>query len=232
MTAESDSDSSDGDTEEIEKMYKWQTIPKKRNVCKSPIGNAAKKPHIADNEPSTSKANRYAELSNDDDNQCKEIPAGVETSKPPPLFVPDVNDVLDMLDNLSKIIPRNQMRYKSLRNNEVKLMIDNVESYRKLTKHLEKSKISFHTYQIRSERSYRVVLKGIHYSVPVEDIKADLLLLGYGVRNVYNIKTRINKQPLSMFYVDLDPKPESKNIYEVNRLGNAVVSVEPPQKVH
>ena len=52
-------------------------------------------------------------------------------------------------------------------------MIKSVDSYRKIVKYFEESKISFHTYQLKQEKAYRIVVKGLHHSTPVEDIKAE-----------------------------------------------------------
>ena len=91
-------------------------------------------------------------------------------------------------------------------------MIKSVDAYRKVIKYLEGSNINFHTYQLKQERSYRVVIKGIHHTTPTEDIKAQLIVKGYPVRSVTNVKSRVSKDPLSMFFVDLDPNPNNKTI--------------------
>lgn len=226
----------DDSSEDIDKIYKWQTIPSsnKRKVCKSPIGNEAKKQNISSDQPSTSAAatNRYSLLDNGNQQQQEEPSNNANvTPKPPPIFIPGVTNIMNMIESFVTIIPRDDFSYKSQRNDEVKVMVSTIESYRKLMKYLENGKINYHTYQIRQERSYRVVLKGIHYTTPVLDIKAELLSLGFDVRNVHNVKRSKTKHPLSMFYIDLDPKPNNSEIYNVKRLCDAVVNVEPPNKV-
>lgn len=73
-----------------------------------------------------------------------------------------------MVTNLSKIIPSTDYNYKCLRNNEIRLIVHNVESYRKIINYLDTIKIVYHTYQLKQERAFRVVIKGIHHSTPVE----------------------------------------------------------------
>ena len=41
-----------------------------------------------------------------------------------------------------------------------------------------------HTYQLKNERSYRFVIKGLHYSTRIDAIKADLLYKGHLVRQI------------------------------------------------
>lgn len=232
MTAVGTEEDSSG--EETEKEFCWQTtaVLNKRNVCKSPIGNNAKRRHISDDElPSTSNANRFASLQNNKDDQNQQSTTRVpEPIKPPPLFIPGVTNIVDMIKNICKVIPSKDFNYKSLRNGEVKLSVNNIESYRKLVKCFDDKEVSYHTYQIRQERSYRVVLKGLHHTTPVTDIKAEIISLGFDVRNVHNAKSRVTKAPLSMFFVDLDPRPNNNEIYNVTRFRNAIVKVEPPNK--
>lgn len=111
-------------------------------------------------------------------------------------------------------------------------MIKDVESYRNVIKYLENSKINYHTYQLKQERSYRVVVKGLHPTTPTEDIKAELLHQGHSVRSVVNIKSRVSKEPLSMFFVDLDPNPNNKTIYETKYICHALVKIEPPLRAN
>lgn len=44
------------------------------------------------------------------------------------------------------------------------------------------------------------------------NIKAELLSLGFDVRNVHNIKSSVTKESLSMFLIDLDPKPNNSEM--------------------
>lgn len=135
-----------------------------------------------------------------------------------------------MVNNLSKVISSNEFYYKCLRDGQVRLMIKSVESFRKIVHHLETAKINFHTFQIKQERAYRVVIKGLHHSTPVSDIKAILLSLGHQVRSVRNIISRVSKQPLPMFFVDLDPNANNKEIYNIRSFDNAIIQIEAPKK--
>ena len=58
---------------------------------------------------------------------------------------------------------------------------------------------------------------------------AALERLGHEVINVSNIRHRVSKNPLSLFFIDLKQKPNNKEIYNISRLMNAIVKFEPPQ---
>jgi hypothetical protein len=45
-----------------------------------------------------------------------------------------------------------------------------------------------------------------------------------------NIRYRIHKTPLPLFFVDLVPAPNNKDIYEIKYIQNMLISVEPPRK--
>ena len=77
-----------------------------------------------------------------------------------------------------------------------------------------------------------VVLKGLHFSIPVSEIKAEFFSLGPQVRNVTNVRSQVTKQPLPMFFVDLDPSPSNKKVYEIRYINNTVVTIELERKAN
>lgn len=217
-----DSDDNDDDSN-------WQTVAMKRKHPGSPIIKQQKRQHH-DTDISTSN-NRFSSLATDvleeDDNEkTTDTP---EETKPPPIFIPDVGNIGKMVTSISKVIDNNHFSYKSLRDGQVRLVIKTVESYRKVVKFLETTKKSFHTYQLKQERAYRVVIKGLHHTTPINDIKAELLLLGHQVRSVRNVISRVTKIPLPMFFVDLDPNPNNNEIYNLRSFNNAIIQIEPPK---
>lgn len=205
----------------------WQCVSnRKRSASKSPLIRSPKRQQL-DVRPSTS--NRFVALADDveeDDVSAKEA----QPPKPPPIFIPNVDDIGKMVIKISKIIPSSDFYYKSLRDGQVRLNIKTVDCYRKVVKYFDNMNIKYHTYQLKQERAYTVVLKGLHPSTPVEDIKAKLLVLGHQVRSIRNIISRSSKQPLPMFFVDLDPNSNNKDIYNLREFDNAIIQVEAPKK--
>lgn len=227
MSAESDDDDD------------WQAVPptnsSKRRLNASPKMHQHKKRNLS-TEPGTSRTNKYASLSIQMDNEDGSEPDNVEeegekSPKPPPIFIPHVADISKMITIISKVIPNSSFNYKSVRNGDIRLVTKSVDSFRKIIKHFESKNISFHTYQVREERAFRVVIKGIHHSTPPEDIKAQLMIAGHQVRYICNAKSRFTKEPLSMFFVDLDPNPNNAEIYKIRHINNAIVNIEPPRKI-
>ncbi|PSN31752.1 hypothetical protein C0J52_26640, partial [Blattella germanica] len=57
----------------------------------------------------------------------------------------------------------------------------------------------YHTYQLKHERTFRVVLRNMHYSIDKDSIIHELHELGHRVRNIHNIQHRVTKEPLPLF---------------------------------
>ena len=148
-------------------------------------------------------------------------------SPPPPIFIDDVIDIQSMIRTIETDISKEDYKLK-INNNHVKVLPTHADAYRKLTKLLKTLNAKFHTYQLKQERPFRVVLRNIHHSVDLDELKFELQTLGHEVTNIGNIRHRVTKNPLSLFFVDLKRKANNKEIYNVNRLMNSIVKFEPP----
>lgn len=69
------------------------------------------------------------------------------------------------------------------------------ENYRKMNSFLKKRNVEFHTFDLRSKKPLKVVLKGVPYEFTKEEIREDLEEKNY----------RIQKSPELMFLVDIKP---------------------------
>lgn len=90
--------------------------------------------------------------------------------------------------------------------------------------------INYYTHRLKQERPFRVVIKNLHHSTSESEIIEALAPLGHVVQNVSNIRDFKSKEPLPMFYVDLEPKENNKEIYEINKIEYQIVKIEPPHK--
>lgn len=191
--------------------------------------------------PEVNQSNMYSSLRNlDGDNNPSEENTNSsqkpkETAqktipKPPPIFVHGVVNYEQMLNTLAAVAEEDKFFTKCLAENVVKINAKTPETYRSLVKYMKERNIVYHTYQMKEEKPYRVVLKHLHSATPINDIKEELENVGFEVRNIINIRQRSTKIPLPMFFVDLEPAENNKNIYKLNYLQNKVIEVEPPRK--
>ena len=218
-------------------------VPPWQKCSRSPRANDANKakkrkielPNTNSNQQPTTQINthnRFAIL--ESSNDAMEIAGpppnhhAQRSPPPPPIFVNDIIDIQTMIKSLERDISKEDYNLK-ITNNQVKILPTNPEAYRKLTKTLRALNANFHTYQLKEERPFRVVLRNIHHSADIDDLKTELSKLGHEVINVSNIRHRVTKDPLSLFFIDLKQKPNNKEIYNTSRLMNAIVKFEPPQ---
>ena len=145
---------------------------------------------------------------------------------PPPIFIDNVIDIQTMIKSIEKDISKEDYKLK-INNNHVKIVPTKPDAYRKLTKLLKTLNANFYKYQLKQERPFRVVLRNIHHSVDLDELKFELQTLGHEVTNISNIRHRVTKNPLSLFFVDIKQKENNKEIYNVNRLMNSIVKFEP-----
>jgi hypothetical protein len=115
-----------------------------------------------------------------------------------------VTNYCDMVKYLAVTLEEEQYYCTTLPNETVKININSPHSYQELVKRLRADNIVHHTYQIRNERAYRVVLRNLHHSLPLYDIQAEIEALGHKVRIILNIRHRLTKESLPLYFVDLE----------------------------
>lgn len=213
--------------------YEWQTVRRNKRANESPehvINNNTKKQattqkYWLSKTPQT--ANQYADLDNDDGSQPNSNPPQI-LYKPPPIFVEKVANIQPLISMLKQTVP-NQFEIKTLRNEQVKIMPKDHETYKKIIGELEKKNTEFFTYKPKSERGFKVILRNMHSTANIDDLKNELSQLGHEVKNIWNIRSRYTKVPLPLFEVELSTKPNNKDIYSVTKLMSCVIRFEPPR---
>lgn len=94
-------------------------------------------------------------------------------------------------------------------------------------KELEIKKTEFYTYKPKTERGFKVILRGMHPSIDTEELKLELHALGHEVTNIWNVKKRNSNQPLPLFEIELKTDTNNKNIYSVKTLMCSRINFEP-----
>jgi hypothetical protein len=112
-------------------------------------------------------------------------------------------------------------------------MKTNSDSYRTLVRFLREEKDEFHefhTYQFKEDKPTRVVLCKFHSTTPPELIKSKLERRLFEVRQVSIILPKLNKNPLPLFFVDLESTSQSNEIFQLTSLLHTKIKVEEPYK--
>ena len=119
-----------------------------------------------------------------------------------------------------------EVKATMLNNEQVKLNVQNIDEYRKLTKHLE-DKYFWHTYENKQMRPIKVVAKRLHYSCRPEEIKSYLEHKGFKITEVVNMLKRGSKIPLPMFMLTFSNDEDIRKIYEIREILGMKVDMEP-----
>jgi len=139
--------------------------------------------------------------------------------KPPPIFLHGVINYNKMIRSINEVAETEQFYTKSMKNNVIKITCLTPETYRTLIKHFKETDVYYHTYQLKAERAYR----------EIEDIRQDLLQQGHVARNIVNAHHSMTKEPLNLFFVDLEPAKNNKEVYKITAIQNKTIHIEPPR---
>jgi len=134
-----------------------------------------------------------------------------------------------MILKLQDIVEMEQYTTRSVANNTIKINCTTPDTYRKLVKCMNGNNITYHTYQPKEERAYTVVIKYLHHSTDTKEVAAELFRRGHEVRNTINFRQRQTKEPLNLFFVDLETADNNKDIYKIRQVLNSIVQIEPPK---
>jgi hypothetical protein len=164
------------------------------------------------------------------------IAESIQKPKPPPIYIRE-RSTNSLAHSLKGIIKQEYYLVDLKRGAlyETKLQVSDETDYTVVTKWLDKAGKQYYTFQLKSQKGLRVVLKGIDPQVNPEEIKQYLENLNYKVQWVHNILNKY-KIPQPMFKVELAPEssiaPKGKchPIYELRYVLNRKISVEEPYK--
>jgi hypothetical protein len=113
---------------------------------------------------------------------------------------------------------------------KLKIQTATPEAYRLLVNYLKNSNAQFHTYQLTLDKPTRVVIRNIHPSTDVNEIKNELTELSFVVKQVTNVLHKTTKLPLPLFFVDLEKSEKSLEIFQLTSLLYTKIKVEEPYK--
>jgi hypothetical protein len=181
-------------------------------------------------------SNRYQVLTNNTQNEPeKNVGTTGEITpkphaKPPPIFVYDVFNYPKMIEQLTEVAEEEQYNTKSLANNVVKINCNTPDTYRRMITYMREHNVMYHSYQTKEDRAFRVVIKYLHPSIQTEAIATELSQYGHKVRNITNARHHRTKESLNIFFADLEPSDNNKEVYNIDRLQNKLIRIEPPRK--
>lgn len=71
-------------------------------------------------------------------------------------------------------------------------------------------------------------MQDMHSTVNMIELVQEITAKGYNVLNIHNVKNRVSKSPLPMFFVELEQKDNNKEIYNIQFVIKLKIRFEPP----
>lgn len=217
-----------------EARYKWK-------VCKrrgSPVIQEPKKPMV------TPVQNQYASLSDLEDSgedtrsiQGDEATTAGEKSgektvpKPVDIMFPPVDNIDEFLKEINHVIGRESFEHTTQLDGRIRITCDSVDTYRDLIRYCDRKDLHHQTWQLKHLRAFRCVIEGLHNSTSLSMIKEEFQKYGHSIRHIAVARHRVEKYPIDYFFIDLEPSPNNRTVYDIIYIGNAKVRVVPPRKV-
>lgn len=176
---------------------KWKDASKRKRLCNSPETQTRNQKQTKLNtywlSAPVQTSNRFAALEKEDQ-QTELISPGEKTPKPSPIYVDRVSNIQPLTGLLNDSV-EGEYEIKILKDEEVKILFKTTQAYSTIIKKLQKKGTEFHTHKLKQDRSFRVVLKNIHPSTDVSELKKAIEDLGHQVNNIWSIKGRLTKNP-------------------------------------
>ena len=149
-------------------------------------------------------------------------------AKPPLIFVEA--QIIDPLINLlNNIVGKDNYTIKQTKIEQIEIQTNAPEIYRKVIKALKEKSAIYHTYQLKAERSYKIVITGLRPKINTKKLSDELAKIGHQTRSINHITRYDMKEPLPLFLIELEPRTNNKESYEIETILNTIVTVEPPR---
>ena len=94
---------------------------------------------------------------------------------------------------------------------------------------LKEKNAKYYTFQLKTKRKFKFVIKGLHPKLNIEYIKTDVQEKGHKVSNIINLTKRGTTIPFPMFLVETGQANNNKDIYNTSIVCNTTVNIEPPR---
>lgn len=200
-----------------------ENVRKKTNYATSKINSVSSRdPRIQEKAgPSIITSNRFAPLESDIDSSDK-------INRPPPIYLKQDLKYTELCNLLTQLLGADNFKCLSTKKG-ITIYPASPDSYRKLTHFLRQKNAEFHTFQLQDERAFRIVIRGLHYSVEPQLISDEIKNLGFKVRSVCNVLS-FKKEKLPLFFVDLEPDEKNDEIFNLQYLLYSKIRVEEPKK--
>ncbi|KAE9521414.1 hypothetical protein AGLY_018181 [Aphis glycines] len=149
------------------------------------------------------------------------------TSKPPPIFIQKLINYNNFCQKINELTDETGVDCKSSTKG-LKLQTYSPISYRSVVSYLKNTYVSFHSFQLKEEKAYRVVIRNMYHTTETSLIKQELLNKGFVTRSITPVTNKLTNTPLPIFIIDLEPCPTNSDIFKLTSLCYTKIKVETP----
>ncbi|KYB24901.1 hypothetical protein TcasGA2_TC034922, partial [Tribolium castaneum] len=142
-------------------------------------------------------------------------------NKTAPIVLREVNKWHKIADEMTN----KNINYLKAKNTPegIKITPQTVTDYSLVIKYFDNANIQYHSYQLKQDKTLKVVLKGIPTSIKTDDIEAELNDLGYEIMKISRMTNRHNEE-IAMVLTELERKFTS--IYSLEVCCHLTIKVE------
>ncbi|KAI5706013.1 hypothetical protein M8J75_004026 [Diaphorina citri] len=178
-------------------------------------------------------SNRYDALrdmdadDNDDNDIGEEVPPKI---KIPPIFIAKNNLAInELMQALKRIDPD---FYAKDSRDFLRVEFSSTDTYRGACSLLDSKNLQYHSYRLPQDKTIDVVIKHLPVAFTDQEVADELQIIGFKDFKLMRVWDR-EKKPIPVVSVYLDRKHDkNKEIFDLSRFMNCVVSVEPKKKSH
>ena len=137
-----------------------------------------------------------------------------------------------MADNFSEIIANLENTFnltlkKKVNGDLIQIFPADLSQCRQIQKYFSDNSIEFFATQPRTERSKKILLKGMPKTFPILKVKTELERLHFDSHRVSQLRNFRTKEPYPCFLVDIQPIGNFKDIYDLSCFLNYVIKAVP-----
>lgn len=188
-----------------------------------PLASTSENGNKNDNENENQHMDTTSEQPTDINNDTNNI----KINLPPPIFIEEILNYNNLCDKLKELTDASSFVCKSTTKG-VKVQTFSPDSFRSVIKYLKEENVSFHSYQSKENKPYRIVIRNLHPSTDINFMSKELSELGFQVKNITNVLHKSTKTPLPLFFVDLEQSESNQDIFKLTLLCYSKVKVETP----
>ncbi len=206
----------------VTEYVQWQQVPVNRQENKKRKIDQIISP--------VNTRNRYEVLGTESQQQVNKptVEKTGKVDKPPPIFLYGIDNYEEMRKLIETVVDKNDYTYKVVRGKQTIIYVSNIELYKKVWKSIREAKLIHHTFPTKEDKSYRVILKGIHPTdVDEDELKEELKTKGHIVKTIAGMKSKKSGMPLPMYFVNLQQQENNKEIFNIRYLNNVRITFEP-----